>query len=88
MTERVELQPTAACCMSLGRARGYRPRKPLRRDELRAIGAWLKDTRPDEARGKTFFVSEQRKSLRPPFSAHGEAAPRVSRFPTPPAYAR
>jgi site-specific recombinase XerC len=36
---------------------------PLRGDELRAIGAWLKERTRMKPAGKTFFVSEQRKPL-------------------------
>jgi type 1 fimbriae regulatory protein FimB len=36
---------------------------PLRADELRAIGAWLKERARMKPTGKTFFVSEQRKPL-------------------------
>ena len=36
---------------------------PLRGDELRAIGAWLKERARMKSAGKTFFVSEQRKPL-------------------------
>lgn len=36
---------------------------PLREDELRAIGAWLKQRARMKPNGKTFFVSEQRKPL-------------------------
>jgi type 1 fimbriae regulatory protein FimB len=35
----------------------------LRADELRAIGAWLKERARMKAIGKSFFVSEQRKPL-------------------------
>jgi type 1 fimbriae regulatory protein FimB len=36
---------------------------PLREDELRAIGAWLRERARMRPTGKTFFVSEQRKPL-------------------------
>jgi type 1 fimbriae regulatory protein FimB len=36
---------------------------PLRPDELKAIGAWLKQCARMQPTGKTFFVSEQRKPL-------------------------
>lgn len=36
---------------------------PLRGDELRAIGAWLKERARMKPAGKTFFVSEQRTPL-------------------------
>src|SRR5436309_13700577 len=36
---------------------------PLRGDELKAIGAWLKQRTRMKPGGKTFFVSEQRKPL-------------------------
>ncbi len=36
---------------------------PLRGDELRAVGAWLKERARMKPAGKTFFVSEQRKPL-------------------------
>jgi type 1 fimbriae regulatory protein FimB len=43
--------------------RGLSTTQPLRGDELRAIGAWLKQRARMKPAGKTFFVSEQRKSL-------------------------
>ncbi|MBV8362794.1 MAG: tyrosine-type recombinase/integrase [Deltaproteobacteria bacterium] len=36
---------------------------PLRGDELKAIGAWLKQRARMQPTGKTFFVSEQRRPL-------------------------
>ena len=36
---------------------------PLRGDELRAIGVWLKERARMKPTGRTFFVSEQRKPL-------------------------
>jgi type 1 fimbriae regulatory protein FimB len=36
---------------------------PLRGDELRAIGAWLKERAKMKPTGKAFFVSEQRRPL-------------------------
>jgi type 1 fimbriae regulatory protein FimB len=36
---------------------------PLREDELRAIGAWLKERARMKPTGRTFFVSEQRTPL-------------------------
>ena len=43
--------------------RGLSTTQPLRGDELRAIGAWLKQRARMKPSGKTFFVSEQRKPL-------------------------
>jgi type 1 fimbriae regulatory protein FimB len=43
--------------------RGFSTTHPLRGDELKAIGAWLKQRARMEPTGKTFFVSEQRKPL-------------------------
>jgi type 1 fimbriae regulatory protein FimB len=43
--------------------RGLSTTQPLRSDELRAIGAWLKERARMKPSGKTFFVSEQRKPL-------------------------
>jgi type 1 fimbriae regulatory protein FimB len=37
--------------------------QPLRGDELRAVGAWLKQRARLKPGGKSFFVSEQRKPL-------------------------
>ena len=42
---------------------GLSTTQPLRADELRAIGAWLKERARMKPTGKTFFVSEQRKPL-------------------------
>ncbi len=42
---------------------GLSTTQPLRGDELRAIGAWLKERARMKPTGKTFFVSEQRKPL-------------------------
>jgi type 1 fimbriae regulatory protein FimB len=42
---------------------GLSTTQPLRGDELKAIGAWLKQRARMKPTGKTFFVSEQRKSL-------------------------
>jgi len=43
--------------------RGLSTTQPLRSDELRAIGAWLKDRARMKPAGKSFFVSEQRRPL-------------------------
>lgn len=43
--------------------RGFSTTHPLRGDELKAIGAWLKQRARMQPTGKTFFVSEQRKPL-------------------------
>jgi type 1 fimbriae regulatory protein FimB len=43
--------------------RGLSTTQPLRGDELRAIGAWLKQRVRMKPTGKAFFVSEQRKAL-------------------------
>jgi type 1 fimbriae regulatory protein FimB len=43
--------------------RGLSTTQPLRGDELKAIGAWLKERARMEPKGKTFFVSEQRRPL-------------------------
>jgi type 1 fimbriae regulatory protein FimB len=43
--------------------RGLSTTQPLRGDELRAIGAWLKERARMKPTGKTFFVSEHRKPL-------------------------
>src|ERR1039457_4670472 len=43
--------------------RGLSTTQPLRSDELRAIGAWLKDRARMKPTGKSFFVSEQRRPL-------------------------
>jgi len=42
---------------------GLSTTQPLRGDELRAIGAWLKERARMEPPGRTFFVSSQRKPL-------------------------
>src|SRR5208283_2262386 len=42
---------------------GLSTTQPLRRDELRAISAWLKERARMKPTGKAFFVSEQRKPL-------------------------
>src|SRR6266567_8631403 len=42
---------------------GLSTTQPLRSDELRAIGAWLKERARMKPTGKTLFVSEQRKAL-------------------------
>jgi integrase len=42
--------------------RGLSTTQPLRGDELRAIGAWLKQRARMKPTGKAFFVSEQRPS--------------------------
>lgn len=42
---------------------GLSTSQPLRGDELRAIGAWLKHRARMKPTGKTFFVSEQRRPL-------------------------
>jgi type 1 fimbriae regulatory protein FimB len=42
---------------------GLSTTQPLRGDELRAIGAWLKQRARMKPTGKAFFVSEQRKAL-------------------------
>ncbi len=43
--------------------RGLSTTQPLRGDELRAIGAWLKQRARMKPSGKSFFVSERRKPL-------------------------
>lgn len=43
--------------------RGLSTTHPLRSDELRAIGAWMKERARMKPPGKTFFVSEQRTPL-------------------------
>jgi type 1 fimbriae regulatory protein FimB len=43
--------------------RGFSTTHPLRGDELKAIGAWLRQRDRMKPTGKTFFVSEQRKPL-------------------------
>jgi type 1 fimbriae regulatory protein FimB len=43
--------------------RGLSTTQPLRGDELKAIGAWLKERARMKPTGKSFFVSEQRKPL-------------------------
>jgi type 1 fimbriae regulatory protein FimB len=43
--------------------RGLSTSQPLRGDELKAIGAWLKQRARMKPTGKTFFVSEQRRPL-------------------------
>jgi type 1 fimbriae regulatory protein FimB len=43
--------------------RGFSTTHPLRPDELKAIGAWLKQRARMQPTGKTFFVGEQRKPL-------------------------
>lgn len=43
--------------------RGLSTTHPLRLDELRAIGAWLKERARMKPTGKTFFVSKQRQPL-------------------------
>ena len=43
--------------------RGFSTTHPLRGDELKAIGAWLKQRARLQPTGKTFFVSERRKPL-------------------------
>jgi type 1 fimbriae regulatory protein FimB len=45
---------------------GLSTTQPLRADELRVIGAWLKQRARMKPSGKSFFVSEQRKSLHRP----------------------
>src|SRR5216684_8900962 len=42
---------------------GFSTTQPVRPDELKAIGAWLKQRARMKPTGKTFFVSEQRKPL-------------------------
>jgi type 1 fimbriae regulatory protein FimB len=42
---------------------GLSTSQPLRPDELKGIGAWLKQRARMKPTGKTFFVSEQRKPL-------------------------
>jgi type 1 fimbriae regulatory protein FimB len=42
---------------------GLSTTQPLRGDELKAIGAWLKQRTRMKPTGKSFFVSEQRKAL-------------------------
>src|SRR5712691_118321 len=43
--------------------RGLSTTQPLRGDQLRAIGAWLKERARMKPTARTFFVSEQRKPL-------------------------
>jgi type 1 fimbriae regulatory protein FimB len=43
--------------------RGLSTSQPLRGDELKAIGAWLKQRARMKPTGKSFFVSEQRRPL-------------------------
>lgn len=43
--------------------RGFSTTHPLRPDELKAIGAWLKQRARMNPTGKAFFVSEQRRPL-------------------------
>jgi type 1 fimbriae regulatory protein FimB len=43
--------------------RGLSTTQPLRGDELRAIGAWLRERARMKPAGKSFFVSEQRRPL-------------------------
>src|ERR1700751_2718080 len=43
--------------------RGFSTTHPLRGDELKAIGAWLRQGARMKPGGKTFFVSEQQKPL-------------------------
>jgi type 1 fimbriae regulatory protein FimB len=43
--------------------RGFSTTQPLRGDELKAIGAWLKQRARMQPTGKAFFVSEQRRPL-------------------------
>jgi type 1 fimbriae regulatory protein FimB len=43
--------------------RGFSTTHPLRGDELKAIGAWLKQRARMKPTGKSFFVSEQRRPL-------------------------
>ena len=42
---------------------GFSTTHPLRGDELKSIGAWLKQRARMQPTGKTFFVSEQRRPL-------------------------
>ena len=42
---------------------GLSTTQPLRGDELKAIGAWLKQRARMKPTGRTFFISEQRKPL-------------------------
>ena len=42
---------------------GLSTTQPLRGDELRAIGVWLKERARMKPTGRTFFVSEQRRPL-------------------------
>jgi type 1 fimbriae regulatory protein FimB len=42
---------------------GLSTTQPLRGDELKAIGAWLKQRARMKPTGKTFFISEQRRPL-------------------------
>jgi type 1 fimbriae regulatory protein FimB len=42
---------------------GLSTTQPLRGDELRAIGVWLKERSRMKPTGRTFFVSEQRRPL-------------------------
>jgi type 1 fimbriae regulatory protein FimB len=43
--------------------RGLSMTQPLRGDELKAIGTWLKERARMKPTGKSFFISEQRKPL-------------------------
>src|ERR1700760_2205715 len=43
--------------------RGFSTTHPLRGDELKAIGAWLRQRARMQPTGKTFFISEQRRPL-------------------------
>src|SRR5947209_3399475 len=76
--------------------RGFSTTHPLRGDELKAIGAWLKQRARMKPSGKTLFVSEQRKPLHRstakliadacsqaaalPFSAHPHMLPHACGF--------
>jgi type 1 fimbriae regulatory protein FimB len=70
------LRVSEACRLTLGQVgvqsrvlhivrlkNGLSTTQPLRGDELKAIGAWLKQRARMKPNGKTFFVSEQRKPL-------------------------
>jgi type 1 fimbriae regulatory protein FimB len=53
------------CCLRRkdNSQRGFSTTHPLRPDELKAIGAWLRQRARMQPTGKTFFVSEQRTPL-------------------------
>lgn len=70
------LRVSEACCMKLDQVdtesrvlhvirlkAGLSTTQPLRTDELRAIGVWLKQRARMKPTGRTFFISTQRKPL-------------------------